>query len=98
MLYPTYLFRRGDTFYYRAKVPTDLKNQVNRHEVWISLRTSDCKKAELRLAETYAQQFRTYKCLRQGLPAPVWGSFVTQTALKPLKTASEASIDDLLRY
>ena len=98
MLYPTYLFRRGDTFYYRAKVPTDLKDQVNRHEVWISLRTSDRQKAELRLAETHAQQLRTYDCLRQGLPAPVWGSFVTQTALKPLKTASEASIDDLLRY
>ena len=98
MLYPTYLFRRGDTFYYRAKVPTDLKDQVNRHEVWISLRTSDRQKAELRLAETHAQQLRTYDCLRQGLPAPVWGNFATQTALKPLKTASEASIDDLLRY
>ena len=98
MLYPTYLLRRGDTFYYRAKVPTDLKNQLKRHEVWISLRTSDRHKAELRLAETHVQQLRTYDCLRQGLPAPVWGSFVTQTALKPLKTASEASIDDLLRY
>ena len=98
MLYPTYLFRRGDTFYYRAKVPTDLKNQVNRHEVWISLRTSDRQKAELRLAETHAQQLRAYDCLRQGLPPSSWGSFVTQTALKPLKTASDASIDDLLRY
>ena len=98
MLYPTYLFRRGDTFYYRAKVPTDLKNQVNRHEVWISLRTSDRQKAELRLAETHAQQLRAYDCLRQGLPAPTWGNFVTKTALEPLKTASQASIDDLLRY
>jgi integrase len=98
MLYPTYLFRRGDTFYYRAKVPTDLKDQVNRHEVWISLRTSDRQKAELRLAETHVQQLRTYDCLRQGLPAPEWGSFVTKTALKPPKTASEASIDDLLQY
>ena len=98
MLYPTYLFRRGDTFYYRAKVPTDLKNQVNRHEVWISLRTSDRQKAELRLAETHAQQLRAYDCLRQGLPASSWGSFVTKTALKPFKTASEASIDDLLMY
>jgi integrase len=98
MLYPTHLFRRGDTFYYRAKVPTDLKDQVNRHEVWISLRTSDRQKAELRLAETHAQQLRTYDCLRQGLPAPEWGSFVTKTALKPLKTAPEASIDDLLGY
>jgi integrase len=98
MLYPTYLFRRGDTFYYRAKVPTDLKDQVNRNEVWISLRTSDRQKAELRLAETHAQQLRAYDCLRQGLPAPTWGNFVTKTALKPLKTTSEASIDDLLRY
>ena len=98
MLYPTYLFRRGDTFYYRAKVPKDLKDQVKRHEVWISLRTSDRHKAELRLAETHAQQLRTYDCLRQGLPAPTWGSFVTKTASEPLKTASEASIDDLLRY
>ena len=98
MLYPTYLFRRGDTFYYRAKVPKDLKDQVNRREVWISLRTSDRLKAELRLAETHAQQLRTYDCLREGLPAPEWGNFVTKTALKPLKTASGASIDDLLRY
>jgi integrase len=98
MLYPTYLFRRGDTFYYRAKVPTDLKHQLKRGEIWISLRTSDRHKAELRLAETHVQQLRTYDCLRQGLPPPSWGSFVTPTAFKPLKTASDASIDDLLRY
>jgi integrase len=98
MLYPTYLFRRGDTFYYRAKVPTDLKNQLKRGEIWISLRTSDRHKAALRLAETHAQQLRTYDCLRQGLPAPTWGNFVTKTALEPLKTAAQASIDDLLRY
>jgi hypothetical protein len=96
MLYPTYLFRRGDTFYYRAKVPTDLKDQVNRHKVWISLRTSDRQKAELQLAETHVQQLRTYDCLRQGLPAPSRGNFVTKTAFEPIKTASEASIDDLL--
>ena len=98
MLYPTHLFRRGDTFYYRAKVPSDLREHLKRQEIWISLRTSDRPKAELRLAETHAQQLRTYDCLRQGLPAPVWGSFVSKTALGPLKTASEASIDDLLRY
>jgi len=98
MLYPTYLFRRGDTFYYRAKVPTDLKNQLKRGEIWISLRTSDRHKAALRLAETHAQQLRTYDCLRQGLPAPTWGNFVIKTALEPLKTAAQASIDDLLRY
>ena len=51
MLYSTYLFRRGDTFYYRAKVPIELKNQLKRREIWISLRTSDRNKAELRLAQ-----------------------------------------------
>ena len=67
MLYPTHLFRRGDIFYYRAKVPTDLREHLKRREIWISLKTSDRPKADLRLAETHAQQLRTYDCLRQGL-------------------------------
>ena len=47
MLYPTHLFRRGDIFYYRAKVPIDLKHQLKRREIWISLKTSDRLMAEL---------------------------------------------------
>ena len=33
MRFPTYLVRRGGVFYYRAKVPLDLIDQVKRLEV-----------------------------------------------------------------
>ena len=98
MRFPTYLIRRGGVFYYRAKVPSDLLHQLNRREVWISLRTSDRKSAELRLADTHIRQLRTYECLRQGLHAPVELTLAPQKATKPVKSQLGASVDDLLVY
>lgn len=41
-----WLFRRGDTFYLRAKVPVDLRAKLGRAEIKVSLRTRDRKHAE----------------------------------------------------
>ena len=98
MQFPTYLVRRGGVFYYRAKVPVDLIDQVKRREVWLSLRTSDRKSAELRLADTHVQQLRIYESLRQGLPAPVEQTLSFQKPRKAAKTVQEQTIDDLLMY
>jgi hypothetical protein len=98
MRFPTYLVRRGGVFYYRAKVPSDLIDQVKRREVWLSLRTSDRKSAELRLADTHVQQLRIYDCLRQGLPAPAEQALSFHKPRKQGKSAQERSIDDLLVY
>ncbi len=98
MRFPTYLVRRGGVFYYRAKVPSDLIDQVKRREVWLSLRTSDRKSAELRLADTHVQQLRIYESLRQGLPAPVEQTLSFQKPRKTVKSAQERTIDDLLVY
>lgn len=98
MRFPTYLVRRGGVFYYRAKVPIDLIDQVKRREVWLSLRTSDRKSAEMRLADTHVHQLRIYECLRQGLSAPVGQSLSFQKPRKPAKSVQERSIDDLLMY
>jgi len=98
MRFPTHLIRRGSVFYYRAKVPSDLLNQIKRREVWISLKTSDRKCAELRLADTHIQQLRAYESLRQGgvlssipNPMPIGGH-------KVAKPPPGQSVDDLLKY
>lgn len=98
MRFPTYLVRRGGVFYYRAKVPVDLIDQVKRREVWLSLRTSDRKSAELRLADTHAQQLRIYECLRQGVSAPIGQALSFLTPRRTAKSVQERTIDDLLVY
>lgn len=98
MRFPTYLIRRGGVFYYRAKVPADLIDKVKRREVWLSLRTSDRKSAELRLADTHVQQLRIYECLRQGVSAPIEQNLPFQKPRKPIKSHQDRSIDDLLEY
>lgn len=98
MQFPTYLFRRGGVFYYRAKVPLDLIDQVKRLEVWLSLRTSDRKIAELRLVDAHAQRLRIYECLRQGVSAPIEQTLPFQKVCKSIKSHQERSIDDLLEY
>jgi integrase len=99
MRFPTYLVRRGGVFYYRAKVPVDLIDQVKRREVWLSLRTSDRKSAELRLADTHAQQLRIYEVLRQGVSsAPLTDRDPLLRGFKPAKKAHEQTIEGLLDY
>ena len=64
---PTYLVKRGDTFYYRAKVPFDLVDRLQKREVWISLRTTDRRNAERRLADVHVSQLRYYDQMRSGI-------------------------------
>ena len=98
MRFPTYLVRRGGVFYYRAKVPADLIDHVKRLEVWLSLRTSDRKSAELRLFETHAQQLRIYECLRQGVSPPLTKVLSFQKPRKSIKSHAELSVDELFEY
>ncbi|MDR7295299.1 integrase [Pelomonas aquatica] len=52
---PTNLYRRGDVFYFRARVPKDLVKSYGREIVWVSLRTGDrpaaMRRLELKKAE-----------------------------------------------
>lgn len=98
MRFPTYLFRRGGVFYYRAKVPSDLISQVNRREVWISLKTSDRKCAELKLADTHIRQLRAYESLRQGVLPPAEPNPPLQKTRKTAQSQPRQSVDDLLAY
>jgi integrase len=95
---PTYLVKRGDTFYYRAKVPFDLVDRLQKREVWISLRTTDRRNAERRLADVHVSQLRYYDQMRSGIleTALERPSFVRP--LKAAKISSERTIDDLMAY
>jgi integrase len=95
---PTYLVKRGDTFYYRAKVPFDLVDRLQRREVWVSLRTTDRRNAERRLADVHVCQLRSYDRLRNGISDTTveLPSFVRPR--KVAKTPSERTIDDLMVY
>jgi hypothetical protein len=73
-------------------------DQVKRREVWLSLRTSDRKSAELRLADTHVQQLRIYECLRQGISAPIEQTLLFHKPRKPIKSHQDRSIDDLFEY
>jgi len=94
------LIRRGGTFYYRARIPADLQPKYAKHEVWISLKTSNRHDAELKLAQLHNQKLQEYAALRSG------AEWVTTTnVLCSIKEASVThekrsgvSIDDLFNY
>ena len=100
MRFTTHLIRRGGTFYYRARIPADLQPKYAKHEVWISLKTSNRHDAELKLAQLHNQKLQEYAALRSG------AEWVTTTnVLCSIKEASVThekrsgvSIDDLFNY
>ena len=51
----TNLVRRGSRFYYRGRVPEDLKQHYGRAEILISLQTADRRKADHALAQIKAK-------------------------------------------
>jgi len=100
MRFTTHLIRRDGTFYYRARIPADLQPKYGKHEVWISLKTSNRHDAELKLAQLHNQKLQEYAALRSG------AEWVTTTnVLCSIKEASVThekrsgvSIDDLFNY
>ncbi len=60
----TNLVRRGSRFYYRARVPEDLKQHYGKSEFLLSLKTSDKQQADYLLAQLKAQLFCEYAQLR----------------------------------
>ena len=64
MKLPTNLVRRGSRFYYRGRVPEDLKQHFGKTEFFISLKTSDFRAANYSLAHIKAKMFTNFALLR----------------------------------
>lgn len=56
---------RDGVFYYRVKLPGDLRRIIGRPELSYSLRTGDPHLAEVRVLELSARQLRLYRAVRQ---------------------------------
>lgn len=73
MRFQTNLVRRGTQFYYRGRVPADLKDHYGKTEIFLSLRgTADKQKADFALIQLKFQLFTEYAKLRgsdHSLPA-----------------------------
>lgn len=89
----TNLVRRGTGFYYRARVPEDLKKHYGKSEFLLSLKTSDKQQADYLLAQLKAQLFCEYAQLRnQKIPTDSLGF-----SPKPNKVKSP-TIEHLIEY
>lgn len=64
----TNLVRRGAIYYFRARVPKDLKSHYGRNEFFISLKTADRFVAEHTLVVTKVQLYREFNSLRGAAP------------------------------
>ena len=72
MRFQTNLVRRGTHFYYRGRVPADLKDHYGKTEIFVSLKTADKQKADFALIQLKFQLFTEYAKLRgsdHSLPA-----------------------------
>ena len=59
-----YLLRRNGTFYFRCRVPADLRESMGRAEVRISLRTTAYDEARRRAATVQLMLFHHFEVLR----------------------------------
>ena len=60
----TNLVLRGTKYYYRGRVPQDLRNHFNKTEILISLRTSDRQQANLALSQVKVELLSSFAELR----------------------------------
>lgn len=91
----TNLVRRGSRFYYRGRVPEDLRAHYGKAELIISLKTADRHKADYALAQIKARLLTEYAKLRDvdfvsDQQITVTG-YPQRIALSALKTAQEQS-------
>ena len=60
----TNLVRRQSRFYFRSRVPSDLKSHYKKNEILISLKTSDRRLAEYELAKVKVKLYAEFASLR----------------------------------
>lgn len=104
----TNLVRRGTRYYYRGRVPEDLKHHYGKSEIIVSLKTSDRLEADYALSQMKATLFAEFARIR-GTAISADHQFISTDsvplqALKPLKTADERlnsvehTLDHLIEY
>lgn len=97
----TNLVRRGAKYYYRGRVPRDLKAHYGKTELLISLKTADRRLAEEHLIRLKAQLYDEFAKLRDIEFVPIL--LPSAITAKPGSLASpegttERSLDDLIDY
>jgi len=60
----TYLVRRQSRFYFRSRVPADLKSHYGRNEILVSLNTSDKRIADYELAKFKMKLYAEFAQIR----------------------------------
>lgn len=94
------LIRRSGIFYYRARVPSDLKDQYQRAEFWVSLKTSVRQEAELKLATLHTQKLQEYSEIRSGASCSQIQSLRSSvsSSLQKSQKLPKLDLDTLLKY
>ena len=64
MQFQTNLVRRQSQFYFRSRVPKDLKSHYGKNEILVSLKTSDKRVAEYELAKFKVNLYAEFARLR----------------------------------
>ena len=94
------LTRRSGIYYFRARVPSDLKDQYQRAEFWVSLKTSVRQEAELKFATLHKQKLQEYYEIRSGAS---WSQIQSlhssvNLPLQNSQTLPKLNLDTLLTY
>ena len=98
----TNLVRRGSRFYYRGRVPEDLKQHIGKSEILISLKTADRRQADHALAQVKIQLLSKFDNLRG--QATTEHQITLGMVSKPTESTPEPSeqsgptIDRLIQY
>ena len=64
MQFQTNLVRRDSRFYFRSRVPKDLKSHYGKNEILVSLKTSDKRVADYELAKIKVKIYADFARLR----------------------------------
>lgn len=97
----TNLIRRGAIYYFRSRVPEDLKTHYNKSELFVSLRTSNRKDAERALAILKAMLYEQFSKLRNEPAQAVHASLpfsIAVSAIKPHPQHKGPTLDELIDY
>ena len=97
----TNLVRRSSRFYYRGRVPGDLKNHYGRSEFLISLKTADKRLADHALVQVKSKLYKEFAKLRgEALTHPSINTNFTKRPSQPeaVPKVSRPTIENLIDY
>lgn len=84
-----YLTRRGNSFYFRREIPSDLRNKLGRREYKISLRTGYLRSAQSMIICLSGYTDRLFRLLRNGTMAELTNEQIQTLADQWLQDALE---------